>query len=35
LNGTANTRAEADRAVALARDTNGVTRVVNNLKIGR
>ena len=35
LNGTAGTRAEADRAVTLARDTDGVKRVVNNIKIGR
>jgi hyperosmotically inducible protein len=34
LNGTAATRAEADRAVSLARDTSGVTRVVNNLRVG-
>jgi osmotically-inducible protein OsmY len=34
LNGMASTRAEADRAVALARGTDGVKRVVNNLKIG-
>lgn len=35
LNGTVTTRAEADRAVVLARETNGVTRVVNNLRVGR
>jgi hyperosmotically inducible protein len=35
LSGTANTRAESDRAAALARETNGVTRVVNNLRVGR
>jgi hyperosmotically inducible periplasmic protein len=34
LNGTAATRAEADRAVSLARDTSGVTHVVNNLRVG-
>jgi hyperosmotically inducible periplasmic protein len=33
LNGTVRTKAEADRAMALARETNGVKRVVNNLKI--
>lgn len=33
LSGTVRNRAEADRAVSLARETNGVTRVVNNLKI--
>jgi osmotically-inducible protein OsmY len=35
LSGMVATRAEADRAAAIARDTNGVTRVVNNLRIGR
>jgi osmotically-inducible protein OsmY len=35
LKGTAATRAEADRAVALARDTSGVKRVVDRLQIGR
>jgi BON domain len=35
LNGMVATKAEADRAVSLARDTNGVTSVVNNLRIGR
>ena len=35
LNGTVDTRAEADRAVALARNIEGVTRVVDNLKVGR
>jgi osmotically-inducible protein OsmY len=35
LNGMVATKAEADRAVALARETDGVTRVVNNLRIGR
>ena len=34
LNGTVATQAEADRAVSLARDTDGVKRVVNNLRIG-
>jgi osmotically-inducible protein OsmY len=34
LNGTVSSRAEADRAVMLARNTRGVTRVVNNLKVG-
>jgi hyperosmotically inducible protein len=33
LTGTVPTRAEADRAVSLARDTNGVKSVVNNLKV--
>jgi hypothetical protein len=35
LNGIVATKAEADRAVSLARDTNGVTSAVNNLRIGR
>lgn len=35
LNGTANTRAEADRAVTLARNTDGVSRVVDNIRVGR
>jgi hyperosmotically inducible protein len=35
LTGTVSTKAEADRAVSLARDTDGVMRVVNNLRIGR
>jgi osmotically-inducible protein OsmY len=35
VNGTVATKAEADRAVSLARDTNGVKSVVNNLRIGR
>jgi hyperosmotically inducible protein len=34
LTGVVATRAEADRAAALARETNGVTRVVNNLRVG-
>lgn len=33
LTGTVATKAEADRAVMLARETGGVTRVVNNLRI--
>ena len=33
LSGTVPTRAEADRAASLARDTSGVKRVVNNLKV--
>ena len=33
LSGTVRSSAEADRAVALARETNGVKRVVNNLKV--
>jgi osmotically-inducible protein OsmY len=35
LNGTVSSRAEADRAMMLARNTEGVSRVVDNLKIGR
>jgi hyperosmotically inducible protein len=35
LNGTVSSRAEADRAMMLARNTEGVTRVVDNLKVGR
>lgn len=34
LNGTVASRAEADRAVSLERETNGVKRVVNNLRVG-
>jgi hypothetical protein len=34
LKSTVSTRAEADRAVMLARETKGVTRVVNNLRVG-
>jgi osmotically-inducible protein OsmY len=34
LNGSATTRAEADRAVLLARTTDGVKRVVDNIKVG-
>jgi osmotically-inducible protein OsmY len=34
LNGTVNTRAEADRGMMLARETDGVKQVVNNLKVG-
>jgi osmotically-inducible protein OsmY len=33
LNGTVKTKAEIDKAVADARDTKGVKRVVNNLKV--
>ena len=33
LTGDVKSRAEADRAVMLARKTDGVTRVVNNLKV--
>jgi hyperosmotically inducible protein len=33
LNGTAPSRAAADRAVALARETNGVARVVDNIRV--
>ena len=35
LTGTVPSRAEADRAATLARETDGVTRVVNNLRVGR
>ena len=35
LSGRAGTQAESDRAASLARDTTGVSRVVNNLTIGR
>jgi osmotically-inducible protein OsmY len=35
LTGTVASRAAADRAVALARETNGVKNVVNNLKVGK
>lgn len=35
LNGTVSSRAEADRAVMLARNTEGVDHVVDNLKVGR
>jgi len=35
LNGTVSSGAEADRAVMLARETDGVDHVVNNLKVGR
>lgn len=35
LTGTVATSAEAERAVTLARETNGVTRVNNNLRVGR
>jgi hyperosmotically inducible periplasmic protein len=34
LNGAVATKAEADRATSLARETVGVTRVVNNLRVG-
>jgi hyperosmotically inducible protein len=33
LTGNVKTKAEADRAVSAARETEGVTRVVNNLKV--
>jgi osmotically-inducible protein OsmY len=33
LNGTAKTRAEADQAARIARETMGVTSVVNNLRV--
>lgn len=35
LTGTVASKAEADRAASLAGDTEGVARVVNNLRIGR
>ena len=35
LNGTVSSRAEADRAIFLARETDGVDQVVNNLKVGQ
>jgi osmotically-inducible protein OsmY len=35
LTGMATTRAEADRAATLARETSGVDRVINNIKVGR
>jgi hyperosmotically inducible protein len=35
LNGTVSSRAEADRAIMLARETEGVDNVVDNLKVGR
>jgi hyperosmotically inducible protein len=35
LTGNVATRAEADQAVKIARATDGVTRVVDNLKVGR
>jgi hyperosmotically inducible protein len=35
LNGNVSSRAEAERAVMLARNTDGVDHVVDNLKVGR
>lgn len=35
LNGTVTSKTEVDKAVSLARETDGVARVVNNLRIGR
>jgi hyperosmotically inducible protein len=35
LSGTVATKTEADRAVAIARDTSGVKSVANNLRVGR
>ena len=35
LNGMVDNKAEADRAMSLARDSAGVKRVVSNLRIGR
>ena len=33
LKGTVTTKAEADRAVSLSRETSGVKQVVNNLRV--
>ena len=35
LSGNAGSKAEADRAVMMARETDGVTSVVNNIRVGR
>lgn len=35
LNGTVSSRAEEDRAMMLARNTEGVTQVIDNMKVGR
>jgi hyperosmotically inducible periplasmic protein len=35
LNGTVSTKAEADRAMSMARESDGVKRVISNLHIGR
>jgi osmotically-inducible protein OsmY len=35
LTGTVETAAERDRALALARETEGVTNVINRLSVGR
>lgn len=35
LSGNVSTRAEADRAIMLARETEGVIRVVDNMKVSR
>ena len=35
LSGMVSSRAEADRATMMARNTEGVTKVVDNLKVGR
>jgi|SRR5687768_16501295 osmotically-inducible protein OsmY len=35
LNGMVSTKAEADRATSIARESDGVKRVVSNLRIGR
>jgi osmotically-inducible protein OsmY len=35
LSGNAMSKAEADRAVAMARETDGVNSVVNNIRIAR
>jgi len=34
LNGTVKSSAEANKAVAIARQSAGVKRVVNNLRVG-
>jgi hyperosmotically inducible protein len=35
LNGMVSTKAEADRAMSIARESDGVKRVVSNLRVGR
>lgn len=35
LSGNAMSKMEADRAVAMARETDGVNSVVNNIRVGR
>jgi osmotically-inducible protein OsmY len=34
LNGRVSSQAEASRAMTIARNTDGVKRVINNLKVG-